>query len=77
MGTARKTGGQESRGRELGASKGCLRVCETVGVLEEEEKALDPSLTCVTLAVTSPLWVCFPSGKMGVYRMASKIPSVL
>lgn len=38
---------------------------EPGGVLEEEEKVLDPSLTCVTLAVTSPLWVCFPNGKMG------------
>lgn len=52
-------------GRELGAGKGCWRVCETGGVLEEQEKVLDPSLTCVTLAVMSPLWVCFPSGKMG------------
>lgn len=46
---------QESRAGALGW-KGCLRVCET-GVPEEEGKALDPSLTCVTLDVMSPLWV--------------------
>lgn len=47
--------------------KGSLRACETVGVLEgEEENVLDPSLTCVPLDVMSLLWVCFPSGKMGM-----------
>lgn len=34
--------------------KGSVRVCETAGVLEEEEEnVLDPSLTCVPLDVMS------------------------
>lgn len=49
-----RAGGRQGQGA-LGW-KGCLRVHET-GVLEDEEKVLDPSLTCVALDVMSPLWV--------------------